>query len=186
MESCNRTRSCSGERRMELVREVIRKEVQDWDSEVMISARFKAFSGQRSDWEPRYHFWRDLVIKIARRLRIFIIRPSVVSGAIPVSHFKPRVFGETLINRCFFLQVKNVWFNQGGLTPLCIDDVLVSFFLLALVFTIFGVCCSLVFILTKVLHRSSPSSKCIMPATFHVATILSIQKAANSPSYSIK
>nr|KAJ0189922.1 hypothetical protein LSAT_V11C800454600 [Lactuca sativa] len=118
MESCNRTRSCSGERRMELVREVIRKEVQDWDSEVMISARFKAFSGQRSDWEPRYHFWRDLVIKIARRLRIFIIRPSVVSGAIPVSHFKPRV--------------KNVWFNQGGLTPLCIDDVLVSFFLLAL------------------------------------------------------
>ncbi|XP_023743647.1 uncharacterized protein LOC111891814 isoform X2 [Lactuca sativa] len=101
MESCNRTRSCSGERRMELVREVIRKEVQDWDSEVMISARFKAFSGQRSDWEPRYHFWRDLVIKIARRLRIFIIRPSVV---------------------------KNVWFNQGGLTPLCIDDVLLEMY----------------------------------------------------------
>lgn len=25
-----------------------------------------------------------------------------------------------------FLQVKNVWFNRGGLTPLCIDHVLVS------------------------------------------------------------
>lgn len=86
---------------MEVVREVIRKEVHDWDSEVMISARFKAFSGQRSDWQPRYHFWKDLIIKIARRLGIFIIRPSVV---------------------------KNVWFNQGGLTPLCIGDVLLEMY----------------------------------------------------------
>ncbi|KVH91184.1 hypothetical protein Ccrd_006799, partial [Cynara cardunculus var. scolymus] len=71
--------------------------VHDWDSEVMVSARFKAFSGQRSDWESRYYFWRDLIIKIARHLHIFIIRPSVV---------------------------KNVWFNHGGLTPLCLDHVL--------------------------------------------------------------
>nr|XP_043621567.1 uncharacterized protein LOC122593245 isoform X2 [Erigeron canadensis] len=59
------------------VREIIEKEVPDWDSDVMTSARFKAFSGQKSDWEPRYHFWRDLIIKIANHLDIFIIRPSV-------------------------------------------------------------------------------------------------------------
>ncbi|GJS31297.1 charged multivesicular body protein 7 isoform X1 [Tanacetum coccineum] len=82
---------------MEQVKEFILEQVPDWNSEVMISARFKAFSGQRSDWEPRFHFWKDLIIKIARHLNTFIIRPSVV---------------------------KNVWFNQGGLIPLCIDHVL--------------------------------------------------------------
>ncbi|MFS7942385.1 putative Snf7 family protein [Helianthus anomalus] len=83
------------------VREVILKEVPDWDSEVTVSARFKAFSGQRSDWEPRYQFWKNLIIKIVRHLGIFIIRPSVVT---------------------------NVWFNQGGLVPLCIDHVLVEMY----------------------------------------------------------
>ncbi|KAM0015736.1 putative Snf7 family protein [Helianthus debilis subsp. tardiflorus] len=83
------------------VREVILKEVPDWDSEVTVSARFKAFSGQRSDWEPRYQFWKNLIIKIVRHLGIFIIRPSVV---------------------------RNVWFNQGGLVPLCIDHVLVELY----------------------------------------------------------
>ncbi|KAM0027381.1 putative Snf7 family protein [Helianthus debilis subsp. tardiflorus] len=83
------------------VREVILKEVPDWDSEVTVSARFKAFSGQRSDWEPRYQFWKNLIIKIVRHLGIFIIRPSVV---------------------------RNVWFNQGGLVPLCIDHVLVEMY----------------------------------------------------------
>ncbi|KAI3736495.1 hypothetical protein L6452_16037 [Arctium lappa] len=85
----------------ERVRELIRKEVHDWDSEVMVTARFKAFSGLRSDWESRYHFWRDLIIKIARHLNIFIISRSVV---------------------------KNVWFNQGGLTPLCLDHVLLQMY----------------------------------------------------------
>ncbi|XP_071718636.1 uncharacterized protein [Rutidosis leptorrhynchoides] len=84
-----------------IVRDVILKEVPNWDSDEMVSARFKAFSGQRSDWEPRYHFWRDLIIKIARHLQIFIIRPSLV---------------------------KNVWFNQGGLIPLCIDHVLLEMY----------------------------------------------------------
>ncbi|KAI3772980.1 hypothetical protein L6452_04176 [Arctium lappa] len=56
-------------------------------------------SDHRSDWESRYHFWRDLIIKIARHLHIFIILPSVV---------------------------KNVWVNQEGLTPLCLDHVLVT------------------------------------------------------------
>lgn len=63
------------------VGELIRKEVSDWDNEVMASARFKAFSGQRSDWEPRYFFWRDLIINLARHLRLFIIRPSQVSSS---------------------------------------------------------------------------------------------------------
>ncbi|PWA96469.1 SNF7 family protein [Artemisia annua] len=60
------------------VKEFILQQVPDWDSDVMISARFKAFSGQKSDWEPRFHFWKDLIIKIARHLNTFIIRPSVL------------------------------------------------------------------------------------------------------------
>ncbi|XP_011025277.1 PREDICTED: uncharacterized protein LOC105126188 isoform X3 [Populus euphratica] len=79
------------------VKEFIRKQVPDWDDEIMATARFKAFSGQRSDWEPKYLFWKDLILKIARHLDLFIIQPS---------------------------QVKEEWFNRGGLTPLCIDHVL--------------------------------------------------------------
>ncbi|MCH91571.1 charged multivesicular body protein 7-like, partial [Trifolium medium] len=79
------------------VRDFIAKEVPDWNNEVITVARFKAFSGQRSDWQPNFIFWRDLIIKIATHFRFLIIQPS---------------------------QVKNDWFNRGGLTPLCIDDVL--------------------------------------------------------------
>ncbi|XP_034908658.1 uncharacterized protein [Populus alba] len=79
------------------VKEFIRKQVPDWDDEIMATARFKAFSGQRSDWEPKYLFWKDLILKIARHLDLFIIQPS---------------------------QVKEEWFNRGGLTPLCLDHVL--------------------------------------------------------------
>ncbi|XP_030539703.1 charged multivesicular body protein 7 isoform X1 [Rhodamnia argentea] len=75
----------------------IRREVPDWDDEVVATARFKAFSGQRSDWEPRYQFWRDLILRIARRFGLLLIEPS---------------------------QVMKEWFNRGGLTPLCVDHVL--------------------------------------------------------------
>lgn len=83
------------------VRDIILTEVTDWESDVMVTARFKAFSGQRSDWDPLFHFWRDLIIKVASHLHIFIIHPSFV---------------------------KNVWFNQGGLIPLCIDQVLLEMY----------------------------------------------------------
>ncbi|KAJ4727940.1 Charged multivesicular body 7 [Melia azedarach] len=79
------------------VSEFISKEVPDWNDDVIATARFKAFSGQRSDWQPKFQFWRNLILKIARRFGLLIIHPS---------------------------QVKNEWFNRGGLTPLCIDDVL--------------------------------------------------------------
>ncbi|XP_056866770.1 uncharacterized protein LOC108863608 isoform X2 [Raphanus sativus] len=80
------------------VKEFIRREVPDWDDdEVVATARFKAFSGQRSDWEVKYQFWRDLIIKVSRRFGVFIIDP---------------------------LQVKKTWFDRGGMTPLCIDHVL--------------------------------------------------------------
>ncbi|CAI0470112.1 unnamed protein product [Linum tenue] len=77
--------------------EFIRKESPDWDDEVIATARFKAFSGQRSDWEPKYQFWRELILRVARHFGIFIIQPR---------------------------QVKNEWFNRGGITPLCLDHVL--------------------------------------------------------------
>ncbi|KAF6167238.1 hypothetical protein GIB67_029876 [Kingdonia uniflora] len=79
------------------VGEFIRREVPDWDDEVVATARFKAFSGQRSDWEPKFLFWRDLILKVAKHFGVFITQSS---------------------------QVKNSWFMRGGLTPLCIDHVL--------------------------------------------------------------
>ena len=79
------------------VRDFIAKEVADWDDELIAVARFKAFSGQRCDWEPTFRFWKHFIIKIATHFGLLLIRPS---------------------------QVKNDWFNRGGLTPLCLDDVL--------------------------------------------------------------
>ncbi|XP_050235896.1 uncharacterized protein LOC126685932 [Mercurialis annua] len=80
-----------------LIRKFISEEVPDWDDEVIATTRFKAFSGQRSDWEPKFQFWSNLILKISRHFGIFTIQPS---------------------------QVKNDWFNRGGLTPLCLDHVL--------------------------------------------------------------
>ncbi|XP_006577730.1 charged multivesicular body protein 7-like [Glycine soja] len=79
------------------IRDFIANEVSDWDDEVIAFARFKAFSGQRCDWEPTFLFWKHLIIKIATHFRLLLIRPS---------------------------QVKNDWFNRRGLTPLCLDNVL--------------------------------------------------------------
>ncbi|OVA16608.1 Snf7 [Macleaya cordata] len=83
------------------VSEFIRREVPDWDDEVVATARFKALSGQRSDWEPKFLFWRDLILKVARHLGVFIVRSS---------------------------EVKDNWFDRGGLTPLCIDRVLLEMY----------------------------------------------------------
>lgn len=79
----------------------VRKEVAEWDDEAKSRARFKALSGQRSDWEPLYCFWRDLIIKTARHLRIFLIRPS---------------------------RLTRLWFRRrpDGLSPLCLDRVLLE------------------------------------------------------------
>ncbi|KAI8522488.1 hypothetical protein RHMOL_Rhmol13G0001300 [Rhododendron molle] len=83
------------------VEEFVRKEVADWDDEVMATTRFKAFSGQRSDWEPKYAFWRDLILKVATHLGVFFFHPS---------------------------EVKNIWFSRGGLSPLCLDRVLLEMY----------------------------------------------------------
>lgn len=61
------------------LREFVRTEVPEWDDEVVSRARFKAFSGQRSDWEQRYHFWKDLILKVACNFNILIVQPSQVS-----------------------------------------------------------------------------------------------------------
>lgn len=60
------------------VRDFIAKEVADWNDEVIGVARFKAFSGQKCDWEPTFLFWKHLTIKIATHFRILLIRPSQV------------------------------------------------------------------------------------------------------------
>lgn len=79
------------------IRDFIREKVPDWDDEVVSTARFKAFSGQKSDWEPRYLFWRGLILTIARQFNFVFIKPS---------------------------EITNQWFSRGGLAPLCLDHVL--------------------------------------------------------------
>ncbi|KAF5462313.1 hypothetical protein F2P56_018334 [Juglans regia] len=86
----------------ERVREFIKMEVSDWDDdEAVATARFKAFSGQRSDWEPKYQFWKNLILNVARHLRLVIVQPH---------------------------DIRNIWFNRGGLTPLCLDEVLLEMY----------------------------------------------------------
>ncbi|MQL92221.1 hypothetical protein Taro_024850 [Colocasia esculenta] len=81
------------------VEAAVRAEAPDWDNDAAWMARFSAFSGQRPDWAPRYLFWSDLILRVARRLGVFTVP---------------------------FSEVKNVWFARGGLTPLCIDRVLIE------------------------------------------------------------
>ncbi|KAL8140469.1 hypothetical protein V2J09_006490 [Rumex salicifolius] len=82
------------------VADFVTKEVVDWEDEVKSTARFKAFSGQRSDWEPQFRFWRDLILKISLQFRLLIISPYQVRS----------------------------WFNRGGLVPLCLDHVLLEMY----------------------------------------------------------
>lgn len=90
------------EREKARVRAFLRRAVQDWDDPVKAVARFKGFSGQRSDWEGQYLFWRDLILNVARHLGTFIIRPS---------------------------RLNHIWFRrEGALSPLCLNQVLVSKF----------------------------------------------------------
>ncbi|CAI9114649.1 OLC1v1015418C1 [Oldenlandia corymbosa var. corymbosa] len=80
----------------------LRREVPDWDDPVKAVARFKGFSGQRSDWEGRYLFWRELILKVAQHLGTFIIRPS---------------------------RLNDVWFRrEGALSPLCLPQVLLEMY----------------------------------------------------------
>lgn len=78
MDGSSSSSSSSSSMLSRTVEEFVRKEVADWDDEVMATARFKAFSGQRSDWEPKYAFWRDLILKVATHLDVFFFHPSEV------------------------------------------------------------------------------------------------------------
>ncbi|KAG2596985.1 uncharacterized protein LOC120706605 [Panicum virgatum] len=64
-----------------------------------LRARFKAFTGQRRDWpHPTLLFWKDLLLRVARRLRRCSAPAHLVTSA---------------------------WFARpGGLTPLCLPQVL--------------------------------------------------------------
>nr|BAK02788.1 predicted protein [Hordeum vulgare subsp. vulgare] len=64
-----------------------------------LHARFKAFTGQRRDWpEPKLLFWKDLLLRVARRLRLCSAPAHLVTS---------------------------VWFARpGGIMPLCLPQVL--------------------------------------------------------------
>lgn len=61
------------------VREYIKKEVGDWDDDLAARSRFKAFSGQFSDWESTFLFWRHLILNVSGHFQFLFIRPSQVS-----------------------------------------------------------------------------------------------------------
>ncbi|KAJ4804077.1 Charged multivesicular body protein 7 [Rhynchospora pubera] len=71
----------------------------NWDDDAAWdSGRMKALSGQRSDWEPLFLFWRRLILLVASRLRISLIPAS---------------------------RVKSVWFRRrSAVSPLSIPQVL--------------------------------------------------------------
>lgn len=101
------------EREGERVVDFVRQQVPDWDNDVLAMARFKAFTGQRSDWEPRYLFWRDLILKVARHLGLFILQPS---------HVRTFIFSHSflLYFSFFFLAIWNylsVWFWSSVVQP---------------------------------------------------------------------
>eukprot|EP00250_Pteridium_aquilinum_P029955 c40402_g1_i1 orf=272-1537(-) len=73
--------------------------VPGWDDDVMCAARFKALTGQRTDWEGRFLFWRELIIDLARHLNLLVLDTHAVEHS---------------------------WFLRGGLTPLCINQVLLE------------------------------------------------------------
>lgn len=79
--------------------EVVRTEAGvDWDDDAAWECgRMKALSGQRSDWEPLFLFWRRLILLVASRLRISLIPAS---------------------------RVRNVWFRRRSISPLAIPQVL--------------------------------------------------------------
>uniref|UniRef100_A0A804N2D9 SNF7 family protein n=1 Tax=Zea mays TaxID=4577 RepID=A0A804N2D9_MAIZE len=54
-----------------------------------LRARFKAFTGQRSDWpQPTVLFWKDLLLRVARRLRVC---------SAPAHHEEMRADGDVLL-----------------------------------------------------------------------------------------
>ena len=57
----------------------IKCQATDWDKDVKTSARFNTFNGKRTDWEARFQFWRDLIIKVARHLGQIIIDTQEVN-----------------------------------------------------------------------------------------------------------
>lgn len=85
------------ERRESPLAAFLRAEVPDWDDEVVARARYKAFTGQRTDWENRLQFWKSLVVKSARHLGLVAIDPT---------------------------QVQHLWFLREGISPLGISTVL--------------------------------------------------------------
>lgn len=96
------------------MREFVLKEVPDWNDEVIATARFKAFSGQRSDWEPKFQFWKNLILKIARHFSLAIIHPSQVCKVSRlllktlISHLLSVIYYETG-KKMFFLEFINLF-----------------------------------------------------------------------------
>jgi hypothetical protein len=101
-----------------------------------LRARFKAFTGQRGDWpQPKLLLWKDLILRVARRLRLcsapaqLVSTPPAASSAPTHLSLKLRpkfACSLSLTRRWWQPQVTSVWFAlPGGLTPLCLPQVLV-------------------------------------------------------------
>ncbi|BBN13895.1 charged multivesicular body protein 7 [Marchantia polymorpha subsp. ruderalis] len=56
-----------------LLQAFLEQEWPEWRDDDFARARFKAFTGQKQDWEERINFWRDAIVKVARHLDLLII-----------------------------------------------------------------------------------------------------------------
>lgn len=62
-----------------LLQAFLEQEWPEWRDDDFARARFKAFTGQKQDWEERINFWRDAIVKVARHLDLLIIDTKEVT-----------------------------------------------------------------------------------------------------------
>lgn len=82
-----------------MLRAFLETEVPNWKEDDFARGRFKAFSGQKQDWDEKLSFWADLIVKAARHLDLVVI--------------------DTLV-------VKQKWFIRDGVVPMGLEHVLVE------------------------------------------------------------
>ncbi|CAM6110918.1 unnamed protein product [Calypogeia fissa] len=81
------------------LRDFLEKEVPDWKDDDFARGRFKAFTGQKQDWEEKLNFWMDLTVKVARHLDLIVIDTH---------------------------SVQQKWFIRDGVVPMGLEHVLVE------------------------------------------------------------
>ncbi|KAL3691709.1 hypothetical protein R1sor_005360 [Riccia sorocarpa] len=81
------------------LQDFLEQEWPEWKDDDFARAHFKAFTGQKQDWEERMNFWKDAILKVTRHLNLLIIDTE---------------------------DVQQKWFLRDGFVPLGLKHVLVE------------------------------------------------------------